>query len=104
MSKHTLSGIDFTNGARVNQIFDLPSLSGNPLYGDVFKTSKKNEKKNNNTEKVDTFVEQVESTSPYKTLVDAYGGIEKLPEAFKPVKGVTSPFNLINLLVINIPI
>ena len=73
-------------------------LSDNPLYGDVFKTSKKNEKKNNSTEKVDTFVEQVESTSPYKTLVDAYGGIEKLPEAFKPVKGVTQPFNLINAI------
>ena len=69
-------------------------LSDNPLYGDVFKTSKKDEKKNNSTEKVDTFVEQVESNSPYKTLVEAYGGIEKLPEAFKPVKGVTSPFNL----------
>ena len=73
-------------------------LSDNPLYGDVFKTSKKDEKKNNSTEKVDTFVEQVESNSPYKTLVDAYGGIEKLPEAFKPVKGVTQPFNLINAI------
>ena len=42
MSKHTLSGIDFTNGRRVNQSFDL---SDNPIYGNAFK-------KNSNKEKV----------------------------------------------------
>ena len=96
MSKHTLSGIDFTNGARVNQIFDFPSLEGNPLYGDVFKTSNNKEKKN--TEKVDTFVEKVESQNPYEKLSDAYGGIDKLPSNFQPIKKVSTPFNLINVL------
>ena len=86
MSKHTLSGIDFTNGARVNQIFDLPSLEGNPLYGDVFKTSNNKEKKN--TEKVDTFVEKVESQNPYETLTEAFGGIDKLPADFQPITGI----------------
>lgn len=65
-------------------------LSDNPLYGDVFKTSKKNEKKNNSTEKVDTFVEQVESASPYEQLIDAYGGFDKLPSNFKPNIQVTN--------------
>jgi hypothetical protein len=89
MSKHTLSGIDFTNGARVNQVFDLPSLSGNPLYGDVFKTSNENNKKNTN-DKVDTFIEKVETVSPYKQLADAYGGFDKLPTNFKPNIQVTN--------------
>ena len=82
MSKHTLSGIDFTNGARVNQTFDL---SDNPIYGDAFK--KDSNKKKNNTEKVDTFVNKVQAVSPYTTLSeasDAYGGIKNLPEILKP--------------------
>ena len=81
MSKHTLSGIDFTNGARVNQSFDL---SDNPIYGDVLK---KSNKKKNNTEKVDTFVEQVQAASPYTTLSeasDAFGGMSNLPETLQP--------------------
>ena len=81
MSKHTLSGIDFTNGARVNQTFDL---SDNPIYGDVVK---KSNKKKNNTEKVDTFVEKVQAASPYTTLSevsDVYGGLKNLPETLKP--------------------
>ena len=81
MSKHTLSGIDFTNGARVNQSFDL---SDNPIYGDVVK---KSNKKKNNTEKVDTFVEQVQAASPYTTLSeasDAFGGMSNLPETLQP--------------------
>ena len=81
MSKHTLSGIDFTNGRRVNQSFDL---SNNPIYGDVVK---KSNKKKNNTEKVDTFVEKVQAASPYSTLseaTDAFGGISNLPETLQP--------------------
>ena len=81
MSKHTLSGIDFTNGRRVNQSFDL---SNNPIYGDVVK---KSNKKKNNTEKVDTFVEQVQAASPYTTLSeasDAFGGMSNLPETLQP--------------------
>ena len=81
MSKHTLSGIDFTNGRRVNQSFDL---SDNPIYGDVLK---KSNKKKNNTEKVDTFVEQVQAASPYTTLSeasDAFGGMSNLPETLQP--------------------
>ena len=82
MSKHTLSGIDFTNGARVNQTFDL---SDNPIYGNAFKKNSNKEK--SKTEKVDTFVEKVESDSPYTTLSevsDAYGGLKNLPENLKP--------------------
>ena len=82
MSKHTLSGIDFTNGARVNQTFDL---SDNPIYGDVVK---KSNKKKNNTEKVDTFVEQVQAQSPFEKISEAFGGIEKLPENLKPINQI----------------
>ena len=82
MSKHTLSGIDFTNGARVNQSFDL---SDNPIYGDVVK---KSNKKKNNTEKVDTFVEQVQAQSPFEKVSEAFGGIEKLPENLKPINQI----------------
>ena len=71
MSKHTLSGIDFTNGRRVNQSFDL---SNNPIYGDVVK---KTNKKKNNTEKVDTFVEKVQAASPYTTLSEATDAFTK---------------------------
>jgi len=83
MSKHTLSGIDFTNGARVNLDFDL---SDNPIYGDAFKKNSNKEK--SKTEKVDTFVEQVESNSPFVKLSEAFGGIEKLPENFKPINQI----------------
>ena len=90
MSKHTLSGIDFTNGARVNQSFDL---SDNPIYGSAFKKDSNKEK--SKTEKVDTFVEQVEAQSPFQKVSEAFGGIEKLPENLKPIKGVDQGFDLI---------
>ena len=82
MSKHTLSGIDFTNGARVNQTFDL---SDNPIYGDAFKKNSNKEK--SKTKKVDTFVEKVQAASPYTTLSEVsevYGGLKNLPENLKP--------------------
>jgi len=93
MSKHTLSGIDFTNGARVNQTFDL---SDNPIYGNVFE--KDSNKKKNNTEKVDTFVKKVESQSPFVKLSEAYGGIEKLPADLKPILGTSKDLNLLELI------
>ena len=102
MSEHTLSGLDLTNGKRVNLNFnfdstkvlkDIAERSSVPGLNKVINETKKNNLKNN-TEKVDTFVEKVEAQSPYTKLSEAYGGIEKLPEAFKPIKGVTSPFNL----------
>ena len=68
-------------GARVNQTFDL---ADNPIYGDAFKKNSNKEK--SKTEKVDTFVEQVESDSPYTTLSevsDVYGGVEKSSRKFK---------------------
>ena len=45
-------------------------------------------KKKSKTEKVDTFVEKVESNSPYVKLSEAFGGIEKLPENFKPINQI----------------
>ena len=82
MSKHTLSGIDFTNGRRVNQSFDL---SDNPIYGNAFKKNSNKEK--SKTEKVDTFVSKVQAASPYSTLseaTDAFGGMSNLPETLQP--------------------
>lgn len=99
MSEHTLSGIDFTNGKRVNLNFNTGDLFPNTNLFDSSKITKEiTEKKKSNTDKVDTFVKQVESQSPYEKLADAFGGIEKLPSEFKPITNVKQPFNLINML------
>jgi len=120
MSKHTLSGVDFTNGKRVNQVFDFSSddllninKSGsflNPEGGssslfdttkiaeDLTKKSKK-ENKNNTTDKVDTFVEKVESQSPYEVLTDAFGGIEKLPTDLQPITGIKDSSNILGTIL-----
>jgi len=100
MSEHTLSGIDFTNGRRVNLNFNTGDLFPNTNLFDSSKIAKEitDKKKKNNTEKVDTFVEKVEADSPFKTLVDAYGGIEKLPENLKPLQGTSKDFNLLELI------
>jgi hypothetical protein len=122
MSEHTLSGVDFTNGKRVNQVFNLsddllninksgtylsPEGGSSSLFDttkiveEITKKSKEKKEKNNtekeksNTEKVDTFVEKVEKETPYEILTDAFGGIEKLPTEFKPIKGVDQGFDLI---------
>jgi len=97
MSEHTLSGIDFTNGKRVNLNFNTGDLFPNRnLRFDSSKVAKEiTDKKKSNTEKVDTFVEKVELDSPFVKLSDAFGGIEKLPDAFKPIKGVDQGFDLI---------
>ena len=96
MSEHTLSGIDFTNGKRVNLNFNTGDLFPNTNLFDSSKITKEiTEKKNSNTEKVDTFVEKVELDSPFVKLSEAYGGIEKLPDDFKPIKGVDQGFDLI---------
>ncbi len=100
MSEHTLSGVDLTNGKRVNLNFTSGDLLGT---GDLFDTTKivedirknKKEKEKSNTEKVDSFVEKVEKESPYEALTDAFGGIEKLPADFKPIKGIDEGFDLI---------
>jgi hypothetical protein len=92
MSEHTLSGVDLTNGKRLNLKFTSGDLLGT---GDLFDTTKivedvrknKKEKEKNNTEKVDSFVEKVQAASPYTTLSevsDAYGGLKNLPEILKP--------------------
>ena len=99
MSEHNLSGIDFTNGRRVNLNFNTGDLFPNTNLFDSSKIAKEiTDKKKSNTEKVDTFVEKVEAQNPYEKLADAYGGIEKLPADFQPIKEVTSPFNLLNLM------
>jgi len=103
MSEHTLSGVDLTNGKRVNLNFTSGDLLGT---GDLFDTTKivedirknKKEKEKSNIEKVDTFVKKVEKESPYETLTDAFGGIEKLPAEFKPIQGTTKDFNLLELI------
>ena len=100
MSEHTLSGVDLTNGKRLNLKFTSGDLLGT---GDLFDTTKivedirknKKEKEKSNTEKVDTFVEKVEKESPYEKLTDAYGGIEKLPTDLQPIKNVKSSLLII---------
>jgi len=97
MSEHTLSGLDLTNGKRVNLNFNTGDLFPDRNLFDSSKIAKEiTDKKKNNTEKVDTFVKKVESQSPYEKLADAYGGIEKLPENFKPITSINQPFNLLN--------
>ena len=108
MSEYTLSGVDFTNGKRVNQVFNLSDDSLNinksggflePEGGSsrLFDTTKiakdltkKSKKEKSSTEKADTFVEKVETTSPYEQLTYAYGGFDKLPSDFKPNIQVTN--------------
>ena len=108
MSEYTLSGVDFTNGKRVNQVFNLSddllniNKSGGFLEPEggsssLFDTTKiakdltkKSKKEKSSTEKADTFVEKVETTSPYEQLIDAYGGFDKLPSNFKPNIQVTN--------------
>ena len=109
MSEHTLSGLDLTNGKRVNLNFNFDSTKilkdiaerglGNnvPIVNKALNEVKKNNLKNN-TEKVDTFVEKVESDNPFVKLSEAYGGIEKLPDNFKPIQGTTKDFNLFELI------
>ena len=102
MSEHTLSGLDLTNGKRVNLNFnknDLFNFDSSKIAKEI-----KDKKKKNNTEKVDTFIEKVEADSPFKTLVDAYGGIEKLPENLKPLQGTSKDFNLLELIGDQTPI
>ena len=102
MSEHTLSGIDFTNGKRVNLNFNTGDLFPNTNLFDSSKIAKEvTEKKKSNTDKVDTFVKQVESQSPYEKLSEAFGGIEKLPSDFQPITNVKQSFNLLNTILGN---
>jgi len=121
MSEHTLSGVDFTNGKRVNQVFNLsddllninksgtylsPEGGSSSLFDttkiaeEITKKSKEKKEKNNtekeksNTEKVDTFVEKVEKEAPYEILTDAFGGINKLPTDLQPITGIKDYSNI----------
>jgi len=104
MSEHTLSGVDLTNGKRVNLNFTSGDLLGT---GDLFDTTKiveditknKKEKEKSNIEKVDTFVEKVEKESPYETLTDAFGGIEKLPTDLQPITGIKDSSNILGTIL-----
>ena len=104
MSEHTLSGVDLTNGKRVNLNFTSGDLLGT---GDLFDTTKivedirknKKEKEKSNIEKVDTFVEKVEKESPYATLTDAFGGIEKLPTDLQPITGIKDSSNILGTIL-----
>ena len=114
MSEHTLSGVDFTNGKRVNQVFnlsdDLLNINKSGTYlspeggsSSLFDTTKiaeeitkksKEKKEKSNTEKVDTFVEKVEKEAPYEILTDAFGGIKKLPTDLQPITGIKDYSNI----------
>ena len=104
MSEHTLSGVDLTNGKRVNLNFTSGDLLGT---GDLFDTTKivedirknKKEKEKSNTEKVDSFVEKVEKESPYEKLTDAFGGIKKLPTDLQPIKGIKDSSNILGTIL-----
>jgi hypothetical protein len=104
MSEHTLSGVDLTNGKRVNLNFTSGDLLGT---GDLFDTTKivedirknKKEKEKSNVEKVDTFVEKVEKESPYEKLTDAFGGIEKLPIDLQPITGIKDSQNILGTIL-----
>ena len=100
MSEHTLSGLDLTNGKRVNFNFTSGDLLPNTGLFDTTKIAKdlteKSNKNKSNTEKVDTFVQKVEESSPYETLSEAYGGIEKLPTDFKPILGIKDSSNILS--------
>ena len=104
MSEHTLSGVDLTNGKRLNLKFTSGDLLGT---GDLFDTTKivedirknKKEKEKSNTEKVDSFVEKVEKQSPYGALTDAFGGIEKLPTDLQPIKGIKDSSNILGMIL-----
>jgi len=101
MSEHTLSGIDFTNGKRVNLNFNTGDLFPNTNLFDSSKIAKEitDKKKKNNIEKVDTFVEKVEEQSPYEKLSEAFGGIEKLPSDFKPITGIKDSRNILGTIL-----
>tara|TARA_R100000988_G_C3995716_1_gene165586 strand:- start:89 stop:1144 length:1056 start_codon:yes stop_codon:yes gene_type:complete len=98
MTEHTLSGVDLTNGKRLNLNFSSGDLLGTgdlfdttKIYEDIKNTNKKKVKEEESKiKKVDTFVNQVETASPYESLVDAYGGLNKLPQYFKPNLKVTN--------------
>ena len=100
MSEHTLSGLDLTNGKRVNFNFTSGDLLPNTGLFDTTKIAKdlteKSNKNKSNTEKVDTFVQKVQESSPYETLSEAYGGIEKLPTDFKPILGIKDSSNILS--------
>ena len=104
MSEHTLSGVDLTNGKRLNLNFTSGDLFGT---GDLFDTTKivedirknKKEKEKSNTEKVDTFVEKVEKESPYEKLTDAFGGIKKLPTDLQPIAGIKDSSNILGTIL-----
>ena len=101
MSEHTLSGLDLTNGKRVNFNFNTGDLFPNTNLFDSSKIAKEitDKKKKSNTEKVDTFVEKVEASSPFVKLSEAYGGIEKLPEDFKPITGIKDSQNILSMIL-----
>ena len=81
MSEHTLSGLDLTNGKRVNLNFNT-----NDLFNfDSSKIAKElTNKKKSNSEKVDTFVEQVETSSPFVNLDEAKKALSKKLEGTSP--------------------
>ena len=88
MSEHTLSGLDLTNGKRVNLNFTSDDLLPNTGLFDTTKIAKDLTKKSNknksNTEKVDTFVEAVQESSPYKSLELAKKDLTKKFEGTSP--------------------
>ena len=91
MSEHTLSGVDLTNGKRVNLNFTSGDLLGTgdlfdttKIVEDITKKKKEKEKEKSNIEKADSFVEKVEAEGPYKDLNEAKKVISKQLEGTAP--------------------